>query len=70
MLSSKVVHNNKEPIESLAHRIVETADLLSSGSDGLLPTNAFANKLKLAQCVCLGPYHKAFEVILEDITIT
>ena len=67
---SKVAHHNKEPIESLAHRIVETADLLSTGSGGLIPANSFSNKLKLAQCVCLGPYHKAFEAILEDITVT
>ena len=65
----KIRHENKEPVETLAHRIVETSDILTSSSNGLIPLNSFANKLKLAQCVCLGPYHKAFEGILDDITI-
>ena len=65
----KIKHESKEPVETLAHRIVETADILTSSSNGLIPGNSFSNKLKLAQCVCLGPYCKAFEGILADITV-
>ena len=65
-----MTHHNKEPIKALAHHIVQSADLLAQGSAGLVPSNVFFNKLKLAQCVCLGPYHKAFEWILNNITIT
>lgn len=67
---SKVSHKHKEGIESLANMIVETADLLASSSSGLIPANSFSNKLKLAQYVCLGPYNRAFESILDAITVT
>ena len=69
-LYSRVTHRNKEPIETLANRIVESANLLADGSSGLIPANTFSNKLKLAQCVCMGPYHTVFKSVLEDITVT
>jgi hypothetical protein len=60
-------HKQQESVPSLAHRLTTVHEQLAAC--GLTLPN-IALKMRLAQCVCQGPYHLAFDSVYQGICVT
>ena len=61
----KVKHNNKEPAESLANRIVESAELFATGSGALFPLMISPTSFNWPSVSALGPITRLSNLFLK-----